>query len=203
MPAKNGKAKSKKNGNGKPKKNGKKKAKTKAVIVRGVGRPTKYKEEFARQAGILCRMGSTDKQLAEFFEVDEATINRWKINFPEFCESIKNGKPSADERIVASLFQRAEGYQHPEDKIFCNKDGVVTVVPTIKHYPPDTAACVIWLCNRMKAKWQNTNRIEHTGKDGAPIEMKNQWDKIIDAIQAAVSDPEERKAIYDKLASKL
>jgi len=38
------------------------------------GRPSGYREEFAEQARKLCRLGATDKELADFFGVDEATI---------------------------------------------------------------------------------------------------------------------------------
>ena len=167
------------------------------------GRPTKYKKDFDQQVMLACRLGATDLDLAALLRVDVATIYRWRLKHETFCEAIKKGKEIADQEIAKSLYQRAKGYKHQDDKIFCNSAGEVTVQSTTKHYPPDTVAAIFWLCNRQKEMWRNVNRIEHTGKDGAPIEMKNQWDKIIDAIQAAVSDPEERKAIYDKLASKL
>ena len=54
---------------------------------RPVGRPSKYKSEYAEQARKLCLLGATDTDMADFFDVDEATINRWKLDFPEFCES--------------------------------------------------------------------------------------------------------------------
>lgn len=125
------------------------------------GRPTKYKAEYASQAYKICLLGATDKTLADFFEVDEATINRWKDAHPEFCESIKNGKMPADANVALSLYKRACGYSHPEDKIF-NDNGSPMVVPTIKHYPPDTAAAFIWLKNR--AGWRDKQDIEHGGE---------------------------------------
>ncbi len=35
-----------------------------------VGRPTKYKEEYAFQAEKLCRLGATDKEMADFFNIE-------------------------------------------------------------------------------------------------------------------------------------
>lgn len=35
-----------------------------------IGRPTKYRPEFAEQARKLCLLGATDKELADFFEND-------------------------------------------------------------------------------------------------------------------------------------
>lgn len=82
------------------------------------GRPTKYKEEYVRQAKELCYLGAIDKDLARFFEVDETTINEWKDQHPEFSQSIKEAKEEADALVVRSLFKRATGYSHPAVKIF-------------------------------------------------------------------------------------
>jgi hypothetical protein len=46
---------------------------------------------------------------------------------------------------------------------------VVTRVKVVKHYPPDTAACIFFLCNRDKDNWKQKNQIEHTGAGGGPI----------------------------------
>lgn len=119
-----------------------------------VGRPTKYNEKVIRQAGRLCSAhGYTDKQLAEFFEVTEQTVNNWKKKHPEFFEALKEGKAVADKLVERSLFERATGYECPEDKIF-NNNGEALVVPTTKHYPPDTTACIFWLKNRKPEEWR-------------------------------------------------
>jgi len=134
------------------------------------GRPPKYKAEYDEQAYKLCLLGATDEELGNFFEVDERTINRWKKTHPKFCQSLKKGKVVADAEVAESLFKRACGYEHPEDKIFVRgntttgKDGVQTErsevvrVGTVKHYPPDTAAAFIWLKNR--AGWKDKQEVE-------------------------------------------
>ena len=40
-----------------------------------VGRPTLYKEEYPEQAYKLCLQVDTDKELADFFGICEATLN--------------------------------------------------------------------------------------------------------------------------------
>ena len=40
------------------------------------------------------------------------------------------------------------GYEHPEDKIFLH-EGKPVIVPTVKHYPPDTTACIFWMKTRL------------------------------------------------------
>jgi len=60
--------------------------------------------------------------------------------------------------VVRSLFQRACGYSHPEDKIF-QHEGNPVVVPTTKHYPPDATSAIFWLKNRDPANWRD--KVEH------------------------------------------
>jgi hypothetical protein len=125
------------------------------------GRPSKYKTEYAEQAYKLCLLGAIDKDIADFFGVDERTINRWKEDHIEFCQSLKGGKIGADATIAQKLYHRAKGYEHPEDKIF-NDGGIPLVVPTIKHYPPDTTAAIFWLKNRQPDKWRDKQEVEST-----------------------------------------
>ena len=123
-----------------------------------VGRPTKYTGAMCRRAYKLCLLNMTDEQLASALDIGGATLSRWKNEYPKFREAIKKGKVIADAEVGRALFQRATGYSHPEDKIFCT-DGGVTRVKTIKHYPPDTAAAFIWLKNR--AGWKDKQTQEH------------------------------------------
>lgn len=141
-----------------------------------IGRPTDYKEEYDEQTFKLCLLGATDESLADFFDVAVSTIGLWKIKHPTFSEAIKRGKMKADAEVAQSLYHRAKGYQHPEDKVFCT-NGEVTVVPTTKYYPPDTAAAFIWLKNR--ASWRD--RQEHTGADGGPIKYESMDDAELEA----------------------
>jgi hypothetical protein len=123
-----------------------------------MGRPTKYRPEFVQLAKNYCELGATDAQLAKYFEVDEKTINTWKLKHPEFLQSLKGAKLLADEKVERSLFERACGYSVPEEKIFCT-NGEVTVVATTKHYPPDTTACIFWLKNRKPDDWRDQRNI--------------------------------------------
>lgn len=128
---------------------------------REVGRPTKYDPSMCKKVKKLCLLGATDKDLADFFEVAESTIHKWKLDFPEFSEAIKAGKHEADAQVANRLFKRATGYKHP-DTHFSAYDGVVTATPTVKHYPPDTTAAIFWLKNRQPEKWRDKQQVEHS-----------------------------------------
>lgn len=129
------------------------------------GRPSDYKDVYCEQVLKLCRLGATDKEVADFFEVTEQTINNWKIEHPEFFESIKKGKVLADAEVADKLYKRATGYDYREttfEKIGAKEatievgaegmenieDEVYKKKVVLKEMPPDTTAAIFWLKNR-------------------------------------------------------
>ncbi len=125
------------------------------------GQPTKYRKEYNEQVVKLCRLGATDKEIGDFFNVTETTINNWKIAEPSFFESIKRGKIEADMNVANSLYKRATGYEHT-DTHFSSYEGVVTATKYTKHYAPDTAAVMAWLNNRRPQNYRSKQYTETT-----------------------------------------
>ena len=126
------------------------------------GRPSKF-EQVKDMLYKMASYGMTDKQMADVVGVSEQTVNNWKLKDPNFLESLKAEKEIADARVERSLFERATGYSHAEDKIF-NDNGTPLVVPTVKHYAPDTTAAIFWLKNRKPKEWRDKQDIEHSGE---------------------------------------
>ncbi len=153
---------------------------------RKVGRPTSYKPEYAEQAYKLCLLGMTDGELASFFQVDEATINRWKDAQPEFRESITRGKANADADVAEKLFRRACGYSHDAVKIFMPANAAEPVYAAYtERYPPDTQAASLWLRNRQPGRWRDKTDHEVTGKDGGPVKFEEIRRVIVDPAAPA------------------
>lgn len=146
-----------------------------------MGRPTDYKEEYDDLAYKFCLLGATDKQMAGFFDVSEQTLNSWKTKFPKFLESLKEGKISADAKVAHALYHRAKGYTHPEVHV-SNYRGEITLTPIIKHYAPDTAACMIWLKNR--AGWRDSRE-----QDGGIGNAEEYFKELADALSKSDTDP--------------
>jgi hypothetical protein len=135
------------------------------------GRPTRYKKENSEAVEKLCKLGATDIELADFFNIRESTLNNWKKAHPEFMESIKRGKLLADANVAERLYQRATGFEHDSEEIKVVSDGQgmgssIERVPIRKIYPPDTVAAIFWLKNRQKDKWRDKNETEHSGAIG-------------------------------------
>lgn len=126
------------------------------------GRPSSYKPEYAVQAAKLTKLGATDRDLAEFFQVCQATIDNWKITQSEFLGSLKLGKDESDGAIERSLYNRAKGYSFESEEVFC-KDGEVTRVAIVKHVPPDPTSMIFWLKNRKRLEWRDRHEVENDG----------------------------------------
>ena len=147
------------------------------MSVKTEGRPSKYKPEYDDLAYRYCLLGATDKQLAEFFDVTEQTVNNWKRSQPSFFESLKKGKHVADAIVAEALYKRATGFRWIEDQAFkvktisYNEQGRreeqedIEVVQLEKAVPPDTAAAFIWLKNRRQDEWRDRRDIDISVKD--------------------------------------
>lgn len=145
------------------------------------GRPSKYDPAFAAQAEKLTKLGATDMELADFFEVDTRTIYRWKHDHPEFCQALKGGKDEADERVERSLYQKAIGYEQDEVKIFMPANALEPVyAPFRAKVSPDTTAAIFWLKNRRSQEWRDVKATELSGPNGAAIPITKVERVIVD-----------------------
>lgn len=144
------------------------------------GRPSKFKPEYVEQARKLAELGATDREAAEFFDVNEATLHRWKHTQAEFCESLKVGKETADARVEQSLYRRAVGYSHDAVKIFMPAGADAPVhAPFVEHHAPDTTAAIFWLKNRRPDVWRDVKAQEVSGPGGSPVTLETIVRRIV------------------------
>lgn len=136
------------------------------------GRPTKYKKEYNEQVFKLALLGATDKEIANFFNVKEQTINNWKKSEPEFFESLKKGKLEADANVAESLYKRALGYSYEEKREEKKGDKTISKTITKKEVPADIAAINIWLKNR-RSKVDNSKGVKWVDKPTYEDEEKD------------------------------
>lgn len=134
------------------------------------GRPTLFKTEYVEQARKLCELGATERELADFFEVSERTLLRWRNAHKELADAVRIGKERADARVEQSLYRKALGYSFDSVKIFQHQ-GAPVEVPYVEHVPPDTTACIFWLKNRKPKEWRDKVDHSHAGPDGGPVQV--------------------------------
>ena len=137
----------------------------------GGGAPGKYKPEFCQIAYQMCLLGATDAQLADAFDVCETTIGTWKQRHEEFADALKAGKIVADAKVAAALYYRAIGYSH-HDEVIKVINGQIVRISTVKHFPPDTGACMAWLKNRQPKQWRDKHDLETANIDLAERAMR-------------------------------
>lgn len=133
-----------------------------------MGRPSKLTDAITEQVAKIAKLGATEREIAEIIGVDAATIWRWKEASEPFRNALKLGKSEPDDRVERSLFWRAVGYSHDDVDIRV-VNGEVVITPIVKHYPPDTVACIFWLKNRRKEEWRQNPDDGGGGADGAKV----------------------------------
>lgn len=142
------------------------------------GAPSKHKTEYNDQARKLCLLGATDKDLAEFFDVCERTINNWKDEHEEFLQSIRAGKKVADMEVASRLYETTgdrivvEKKPFKLKKVYYNDEGKRCEEETIEYgeeertIPADHRSISLWLRNRQSKDWKDSQQIDHTNNGG-------------------------------------
>lgn len=165
----------------------------------GGGQPTKYRPGHIKAARALAKLGATEWEIAQYFEVSVVTLRQWCHTHPTFLAAIKPGRRAGDDRIELSLYRRGTGYSYdseeivpydhieeteetipppperPDEKPRVIKKTVKTKkvmrVPIVRHVPPDPTSMIFWLKNRRKDKWRNYKQVELSTAPGKPLEV--------------------------------
>ena len=133
----------------------KKKAKpTPKKTPKKAGRPSKLKTIDVEQLKKLVIKGFTNFEIANFFRINMRTFQRYLAADEKFSHTLKGWKEGADARVERSLYERANGYSHESEEVFC-AFGKVTRVSIVKHYPPDPLSCIFWLKNRKPNEYRD------------------------------------------------
>lgn len=95
------------------------------------GQPTKYNPDVhPKVAKVLCELGATMQVLADAFGVSLRTIYTYRLEYPEFLQSIERGMVAiTNGKVQTSLYRLATGD------------------------PPSFRACRFWLMNRRPKEW--------------------------------------------------
>lgn len=127
-------------------------------LKKKAGRPSNFGKVNPEAVKLMAQRGFTDIEMCKCLHVSEKTWNLWKVKNQDFYEALSNWKAKADESVERSLYERAIGYEHPEEKIFCY-EGEVIKADTVHKYAPDVTACIFWLKNRKPKEWRDRSHI--------------------------------------------
>ena len=151
------------------------------------GRKPLFRDHMFKEGRKLASLGLTVERLADFWQIDPATLWRWTKKNPSFCKTIKEAREAADAKVTESLFNRACGYQF-EEKTFestlvivrPSKDGEPPTYEAkeylkkrvVKEVAPDAVACMFWLMNRQPEFWKDRKHHSIEAEDGKPIPIR-------------------------------
>jgi len=131
-----------------------------------VGRKTKYTNKFPGRVEIMARGGMIEVDMAAELGVSVKTFEDYKKRYPLFLQSLKKGKETVDDIVVAKLLTRALGYEYDEivkERILANgkKSNVMAITKvTTKHVHPDVTAMIFWLKNRRPEEWREQKHVD-------------------------------------------
>ncbi|MBL8013099.1 MAG: helix-turn-helix domain-containing protein [Candidatus Omnitrophica bacterium] len=134
--------------------------KKKTIAKKKNGRPSKFDSINLNQVKKLVLKGFTDKEIADFLEINQDTFHEWKKKHSGFSESLKDWKDEADHVVERSLYERAKGYRTTYRKNFVVSDGKeagshLEQAEEEVVFPPDSTSCIFWLKNRKQKQWRD------------------------------------------------
>lgn len=153
------------------------------------GRPSLFDERFVRIAHKLALVGCTAKEMADAFGIGERTLRDWRKMYRDFDQAIRTGGVLADAEVAHSMFKRACGFEHEQQKTMNGPDGP-QVVKYMEYYPPDPYIGMRWLATRQPA-WREL-------KDAAKLTVK--LGELSKSGAKAPTDEEARRAYEDLFA---
>ena len=112
------------------------------------GRPNKYLTNVKpRFDDILewLQIGATEKEIAENLGVNHKVFIKYKQQYKEINELVKNGRRKPVQAIKAALFKRATGFTYTEEKYIADSEGYWKRETMTKTALPDPTAAMMLL----------------------------------------------------------
>lgn len=141
------------------------------------GRKTLFRDAMIKEAEKLASYGLIMEEIALFWHLNVASLQRWAKRYPEFGIAIKEGKLKADNEVVKSLYKRATGFTHTERhyEIEYQEDNTAVRMlrkEIVKETAPDVTAQIYWTKNRRPDKWRDDRNLGLFGGDGPPVSIR-------------------------------
>ena len=141
---------------------------------------------------LYAERGATDAKIARALGISRQHFIVWKKKYHEIADTLKKPKQIADDRVVNSLYRRANGFTVQEKKVERHPDGKDRITITEKYVAPDPTSMIFWLKNRRPAEWRDKK--EFTFSDYADeIDALNKDLKKAAAAKAAKKNKSVRK----------
>lgn len=128
------------------------------------GRPRYDRQQMVDMLNTYKDGPGTVHELTRLLGISTQTFYEFMKEDTGFSEAVMRVRDEADDRVEASLFDRAVGYSYTETstKSGSGKDGQSVDETTIheKELVPDVGAQMNWLKNRRPDKWRDKKEVE-------------------------------------------
>lgn len=122
---------------------------------RGVGRPTKFLQEYSELVYHARALGKTDPEIIDMLRVNSDTFYTWLREKPEFSEKYHAGLRDLEQHAARSLFYKLQSKTliRTETKDFIDRSGTIRKLKTKieQEIPPDVLALNNYLNRRVKS----------------------------------------------------
>ena len=123
------------------------------------GRKNKFESHVAPHIKDITgwRREMTEAEIAKKLGISVTSLEKYKNDYPELAEALKQGKKELTENLKNSLIKRALGFSYTESRHYKKvKDGITEEITeeNTKVCPPDVGAIHLILKN-IDPKWRN------------------------------------------------
>lgn len=162
---------------------------------------TKYSSTVHKAIVNLSKKGLGFKEIAEILGVGHRTIYHWLKVHEALEDDVHDALDSCEGITELSLFQLANGYSHPDMKVFYDqKTGEVVEHKITKHYPPNIQAIQFLLKNIAPDRWKDKHELG-ISKEFEGVDNLEEAAKILSedpALLAGVIDVESKEVKNDE-----
>lgn len=157
----------------------------------------KYTDEIKTRIKELTEEGDSVELICKKIGISRDCFYRWRKTKNDFSELLDEAKKSflkgIGEKLEASLFKRATGYEVEETETEYIDDGTGT--PVIKsqkrkkkHIAPDTGALIFALTNIAPERWKNRQRVENEDITEREDTDNRQFENLPEELQDRIAD---------------
>ncbi len=179
------------------------------------GRKSKYEthvKPHLKAIAAMCRDGMVEKDIAKALGIAMSSFSKYKIDFPEFSETVSTAKIIADYHVKNALYERAVGVEYDEVKsVYIENENqqraekktgnrstagkCKRVTRTSKKVLGSVQAQQLWMLNRglLKSKHQDETETPQISED----EELQQARQIIDSMTATEKEKRLRELLCE------
>lgn len=157
----------------------------------------KYTEEIKERVKQLTEEGDSVELICKKIGISRDCFYRWRKTKKDFADLIDEAKraflKAIGEKLEASLFKRATGFEFTETETEYVNDGngqpvVKNQKTKNKYYPPETGALIFALTNLAPERWKNRQRVENEEITEREEIDNRQFENLPEELQDRIAD---------------